>query len=255
MSHTLKLILIAAVFVIAAAVYVQKNRPVPLEQIGMRDQPCESFDPSSDAQRWRYDWAENCRFAASNAKLKTIGSNPQLVMIGDSLTEEWASAPQEWVRRGIAGQTSANVLLRFRADVIALRPQLVHILVGTNDIAGNSGPVTPDHVVGNILSMVEIARANDIVPIIATVPPARFFPWAPHVSPNPWVDRLNVRIKQLAADEGLVVADYHSVLVNDAGTLDESLFPDGAHPNEAGNARMKQVLDKALAQALQRASR
>ncbi|MBV1918537.1 MAG: GDSL family lipase [Sphingomonadaceae bacterium] len=247
MSRTLKILLVVAALALGASVYLQRARqaPPPLPLLGMNENPCSAFDRTSGQARWRYDWAEICRFQDANSRLDKQGHRPQLVMIGDSLTEYWNISDPEIVQRGIAGQSSDHVFLRFRQDAVNLQPEMVHILVGTNDIAGNTGPATPDRVIGNIRSMVEIARANGITPIIGTLPPAREFAWAKHNDPNPWVDILNQKIRALAESKGIALAEYHDALAGKPDVFDQALFDDGAHPNEAGYARMKPVLDAA----------
>jgi lysophospholipase L1-like esterase len=225
----------------------QDRAPPPL---GMSQAPCTQFDPQRKEDRPAYDWASLCTFEADNAHLLKSGMRPKVVAFGDSLTWRWALDGPGLVKRGIPSQTSAHLLLRFRSDVVALRPRAVHILVGTNDIAGATGPSSPQRVIANIASMVDLAQANDIVPILATVPPARSPVWRNGVRPYPWIDRLNAEIRALATDRGLVLADYHAVLAGPDGHFRPGLSEDEAHPNLAGYAGMRPVFDKAVAEAL-----
>lgn len=248
MPRFTKFLLVFAIVIMAGSVIFNAFRPAsaPLPPIGMVEEPCEAFDRTSDLVSRNYDWADLCHFEAENATFAWADGRPRIAMIGDSITKFWRTMDPAVVRRGISGQTSAQVLLRFRKDAVELDPDIAHILVGTNDIAGNTGPGTPDRIVANIASMADIARANGIRPILATVPPARDFSWAPDVPPNPWIDRLNAKIRDYAAREGLAMVDYHAVLVDDSGDFDASLFDDGAHPNKAGYARMEGLLDEAV---------
>jgi lysophospholipase L1-like esterase len=224
-------------------------RMVP-PRIGMSEAPCAQFDQANGQHQSHYDWAKLCTFEAENAQIAKSGTRPTVVMIGDSLTWRWDIAQPGIVMRGIPGQSSAQLLVRFRQDVVALRPQVVHILVGTNDIAGNSGPSNPQRVIANIASMVDLAQANGIVSIVATVPPAKSFSWAGGIKPYPWIDRLNAQIRELAKERGLLLADYHAELVGSDGRFRSGLYEDEAHPNRAGYARMRPVLDVTIARAL-----
>jgi lysophospholipase L1-like esterase len=240
---------IAAFALLFAAFRFYDERQTP-PRIGMSDAPCAQFDPGKDRHRRFYDWANLCSFEKANSRILRSGALPKIVLFGDSLTWRWNIAEPEIAKRGIPGQTSAQLLLRFRSDVVALKPQAVHILVGTNDIAGNTGPSSPGRVAANIASMVDIAQANGIVPILATVPPARSFSWADGLKPYPWIDRLNAQIRALARERELALADYNAVLVGPDGRFRPGLYEDEAHPNLAGYARMRPVLDEAIARAL-----
>jgi hypothetical protein len=136
------------------------------------------------------DWPGLCRFRADNARLMSSNSRPDMVFMGDSITENWvlgdpALFGDEFVNRGIGGQTAPQMLVRFRADVVALKPQRVHIMAGTNDVAGNTGPSTLQDFRNNIMSMVDLARANEIEVILASIPPAAAFNWQPSAQPAP----------------------------------------------------------------------
>ncbi len=223
------------------------------DTIGMTETPCTA-QGTPVTERKRDDWADLCRYRADNARLLRQGARPKAVLIGDSLTQAWPEmdpAPFDGtlVGRGIGGQTSPQVLLRFQQDAVALHPRVVHILVGTNDIAGNTGPTAPGMAQANIRAMVDIARANGIQVVLATIPPAREFNWRPEVKPGDWVHVMNRWIRQFAAERGLVLADYYSVLAMPDGAIDPGLFADGAHPSAAGYRAMRPVLLEALAEA------
>jgi lysophospholipase L1-like esterase len=150
------------------------------------------------------------------------------------------------VGRGIGGQTTPQMLVRFRADVVALKPKVVHLLAGTNDIAGNTGPSTVQDYKNNIMSMVEIAQANGIDVIVGSIPPAAAFPWRPQISPLPRIAELNAWLRDYANQKKLRFIDYHSALVGAAGELRSDLGNDGVHPNSNGYAVMRKLIEPQL---------
>jgi lysophospholipase L1-like esterase len=197
------------------------------------------------------DWPNLCRFRAANAEVLAGGQRPDLVFMGDSITENWllgdaALFDAAYVNRGIGGQTTPQMLLRFRADVIALQPRAVHLMAGTNDIAGNTGPATLQDVQNNLLSMVELARAHDIAVLLGSIPPAAVFDWRPGLDPRPLIAELNAWLRDYAAREGLVYIDYHTPLATADGALRSELGNDGVHPNRDGYAVMRRVLENHL---------
>lgn len=238
---------LALVVAVAALVWLRGVERDP-RVVGMVTDPCIRNGKSVSA-RAGDDWAGVCKYAASNAALLESGTRPDLVMIGDSLTEAWPVPDARTVTRGIGGQTSAQILVRIGPDAIALRPRMVHILAGTNDIAGNTGPTSPEHTVQRIAAMAAYARAEGIEPILATLPPARDFYWQADVDPAPWLPRVNRLIRELAEREGYVLADYHAALGGRDGAFEQELYSDGVHPNAQGYARMAPVLAKARAEA------
>lgn len=199
-------------------------------------------------------FANFARYEAANKSLKT---NPQVVLMGNSITDFWPARGShlfdthpEIVGRGIAGQTSFQFLLRFRQDVIDLHPEVVVINYGTNDIALNSGAYDEDVTFGNVLSMVDIARANGIKVILASCLPAEGFSWRPEVTDAmDKIKSLNARVKAYADLNGIPYADYFSALVNEEGTAMNPAFADerpAVHPNQAGYAIMEEILLNAL---------
>lgn len=201
------------------------------------------------------DWPGLCRYRAANESLRASGSSSRIVFIGDSITENWALADPKFftggtVNRGISGQTTPQMLVRFRADVIALKPQVVHIMAGTNDIAGNTGPTTSQDVKNNIVSMVELARANGIRVVLASIPPAAEFNWRPQIKPVPQIDALNSWLREYAAQNRLEYIDYHAVLVGSSGELRAELGNDGVHPNRDGYRIMRKVVEQKLASVI-----
>ncbi|WP_343528126.1 SGNH/GDSL hydrolase family protein [Sphingomonas sp.] len=224
--------------------------------------PASAQQKETDAQRWTREWEERlhndfaylARYRDANAALTPTPGHPRIVFMGDSITEGWAGKMPQFftpgrIGRGISGQTTAQMLLRFRQDVIDLHPAVVQIMAGTNDIAGNTGPTTDAQVQGNIMSMVELAQAHGIRVILASIPPADHFEWKPGLKPAPRIAALNGWLKDYAAQVGATYADYWSALhVGDA--LNPAWGSDGVHPNEAGYAAMAPVADAAIKQAL-----
>ena len=198
------------------------------------------------------DWAGLCRFRAANDAYVASGKTPRIVFMGDSITENWllgdpALFNDNSVNRGIGGQTAPQMLLRFRADVVRLKPRMVHLMTGTNDIAGNTGPSTVQDFKNNVMSMVELARANGIAVLLASIPPTAGFNWQPAIDPAPRIRELNAWLKEYAAGNGLGYIDYYSALAGAKGELRTELGNDGVHPNKAGYAVMRKLLNQQLA--------
>ncbi len=209
--------------------------------------PLYALAPSGHGENG--DWAFFARYRQENAALGFDGE--RVVFIGDSLTESWAQEPfmkgrPHFVNRGISGQTALQMLVRFRADVIALRPRLVHILAGTNDVAANNGPETDEEIEGAIQSMVELALAHQIKVILGSIPPAADYPWHPGLNPAPRIRRLNEWLKSYAQRSGVGYADYWGALATPEGAMQAGLSPDGVHPNAAGYRVMQRVCAAAL---------
>lgn len=249
----IRLRVVIAALVAGLAVYAglhrwQDHRRMGL--VGLTDRPCGA-DGTVVTGRGLDDWATLCGYREANRKLIASGTRPEVVMIGDSLTTGWPETllpgPQV-VTRGVGGQASGQVLLRFRQDALALHPRLIHILVGTNDLAGLTGPMTLDQITGNLLDMVELAQAHGIRVILGTVPPARDFEGLRLGDPAPDIARLNRRLRQVAAERHLVLADYHAALVGADGRPREDLYmDDGIHLTAQGYEALRPVLDAALA--------
>lgn len=176
------------------------------------------------------DWADLARYRAANAPVDA----PDLVMIGDSITEIWARAMPDMfgagiANRGIAGQTSGQILLRFYPDVIELRPRRVHILCGTNDIAGNTGPTLPEDYQRNIAAMADVAQAHGIGVVIGSITPASDIFWEPDAEPQVWIPYLNAWLRNFAVARDLDFIDYHAALADDYGALRREYSADGVH--------------------------
>ena len=204
---------------------------------------------AADAQAPKKDWAQFYRYENSNKQITTA---PEAVFMGNSITDNWAKfrpeffADNGFVGRGISGQTTSQMLVRFRADVIDLHPKKVVILAGTNDIALNNGPITLPHILDNIASMCELARYNNIEVVLCSILPCKAYKWRPEVQPAPIIIELNEMIKAYAQEKGYAYVDYHSALTDSEGGLPAELAPDGCHPNNDGYAIMERLVLEAL---------
>jgi len=203
------------------------------------------------------DWPNLNRYQNENAILKPVeAGQKRIVFMGDSITEFWSTVNPEYfsgkpyVNRGISGQTTPQMLLRFRADVIALQPTAVVILAGINDIAGNTGPMTIDMIRDNIFSMIELAKANHIKVILCSVLPAYDFPWKPNQEPIAKIKALNEILQNYAVANNIVYVDYYSAMVDDRKALKADYSNDGVHPNKIGYQVMAPLADKAIALTL-----
>ncbi len=210
------------------------------------------------AERILKDWPNLSRYAEENAKLPPPkpGEN-RVVFMGDSITDAWGRKygkffpGKPYVNRGISGQTTPQMLIRFRPDVIALRPKVVVILAGTNDIAGNTGPMTLEQIQGNLTSMVELAKANGIRVVLASLLPVCDY-IKPQTGRRPpeKIRALNAWMKEYAGKNKLVYLDYYSAMVDDKQMLKRELTYDGLHPNDAGYEVMRPLAERAVAAAL-----
>ncbi len=232
------------------------------DPVGIVDRPCIVHPaPIDDKAKAAYrlhlqtrDFGGLCRYAAADARLIAANTPVRIVFMGDSITEGWARTDPALfangvVGRGIGGQTTPQMLVRFRQDVIDLHPKAVHIMAGTNDIAGNTGAATMATVTGNIRSMAELAKANGIRVVIASVPPAIEFPWRKDKKPAPQIAAINAWAKGYAAANGFQWVDYHPVLATADGAMKPGLASDEVHPTEAGYAAMRPVALAAIARA------
>jgi lysophospholipase L1-like esterase len=199
------------------------------------------------------DWAGLRRYAAANAALPApLPGDRRVVFMGNSITDSWAKffpvmfPGQPYIGRGISGQTTQQMLARFRQDVVALHPAVVVILGGTNDIAGNDGPSTLEMIEDNLRAMTEIARANGIRVVLSSVLPVFDYPWAKGLTPAPKIVALNAWIKSYAASAGAVYVDYHTAMADARQGLPGNLSTDGVHPNEAGYRIMAPLVQAAI---------
>lgn len=199
------------------------------------------------------DWANLKRYEKENAQLALPAANDnRVVFIGNSITEGWLSIHpsffdgKPYIDRGISGQTTSQMLLRFRQDVISLKPSIVVILAGINDIAENTGPITLEETAGNIFSMAELAKAHGIKVIMCTVLPASDFPWKPDMNPGPKVVKLNALLSTYAKQHNIPFVDFYTSMVNNSLGLQKELGEDGVHPNEKGYAIMEPLVERAI---------
>jgi lysophospholipase L1-like esterase len=258
--------------------------------VGVLDNPCASVDPvpavvtaymarvegakkaqqpapvpTADEMKIYRDWqarllvsdfAGRCHYDSANAQLAPTTPD-RVVFFGDSITEIWGRNDPEFfsknvVNRGVSGQTTSQMLLRFQTDVIALRPRAVHIIAGTNDIAGNTGPVKLAWVEANIEAMADMATAHGIKVILGATPPAARFDWRPGINPPPIIAAYNQWLRDFAARRKLQFVDYHAVLDDGKGGIPTRLSGDGVHPNADGYALMLPLARKAVAAATAR---
>src|SRR6478609_3189286 len=207
------------------------------------------------------DWGGLTRYGSADAEMGVPGAGERrVVFFGDDITEAWGSAStflesRGYINRGIARQTTPQMLVRFRQDVIALKPAVVVILAGTNDIAGNTGPSTIEMIEDNLASMAELAQANGIAVVLSSVLPVYDYPWRPGLTPAPKIVALNAWMKQYAAAHGAVYLDYHSAMADGRQGMKSDLASDGVHPNEAGYRIMAPLAEQAIAEALRRKGR
>jgi lysophospholipase L1-like esterase len=203
------------------------------------------------------DWPDLCHYAAENAKVVATGQRPRIVFMGDSITENWTRGDPALfnasnVGRGISGQTTPQMLLRMYPDVINLRPRVVHIMAGTNDISANTGPTSDQTIVDNIRAMIVLAKANGIKVVLASITPSSGFVMRPGANPAARIAHVNGLLSQLATEQGVTFADYYSSMVDGVGGLRAGLTNDGLHPNRNGYAIMHPLTEKAIAQAEKR---
>jgi lysophospholipase L1-like esterase len=203
------------------------------------------------------DWPYLNRYQTENDKLSPLKlGEKRIVFMGDSITELWSVvhpsffAENSYINRGIGGQTSPQMLVRFRADVVALNPSVVVLLAGANDIAQNTGPSTLEMIANNIFSMVELAEANHIKVILCSVLPAIDFPWRKGLQPAEKIVSLNKMIREYADANDILYLDYYSVMVDNQKGLNSIYSEDGVHPNKAGYEVMIPLAHEAIRLAL-----
>lgn len=195
------------------------------------------------------DWAQFGRYAEAN---KSVETPTRVVFMGNSITDGWWNTDSlffknnRYIGRGIGGQTTAQMLVRFRADVIDLQPKAVVILAGTNDIAQNNGYIAPENILGNIISMAELAKANNIDVILCSILPAYEYGWRKGLEPADKIIALNKMIKEYADRHNLTYVDYHSALKDARNGLPEKYSKDGVHPTMEGYKIMERLISEAL---------
>lgn len=210
-------------------------------------------------EKLRNDWPDLHKYQEANAALAAParGEN-RVVFMGNSITEGWAPhfaamfPGKPYIGRGISGQTTPQMLVRFQQDVVALKPRVVVILAGTNDIAGNTGPSTLEMIENNIASMAEIAQANGIRVVLSSILPVYDYPWRPGLQPAPKIIAINKWMREWAAAHDAVYLDYHSAMADERGGMRAGLASDGVHPTLAGYQMMAPLAEKAISEALRR---
>ena len=252
------LALAAVTLAIAATAVAAPSSPTP--PVPATVTPALANSMAEAEARLHSDWAWMGRYREANAALKASGKRVDVVFLGDSITQGWYDKVPAYFReglvgRGIGGQTSPQMLVRFRQDVIDLHPRAVHIMMGTNDIAGNTGPMSPEETEANVQTLSELARAHHIQVILASIPPAASFPWKPGLETVSKIRVLNAWVRAYAARTGAIYADYTAVLDDGDGGMKPGLAVDGVHPTPEGYALMAPVADKAIAKALRRPAR
>ncbi len=262
--------LVVTLAVCANGLFAQAQTDVPAKPAGNCAELAEAKARLEAQEKRLKDWPDLAHYRDANAKVAAPEKDEQrVVFMGDSITDMWV-LPQfggffpgkPYIGRGISGQTTPQMVLRFRADVIALQPKVVVILAGTNDIAGNTGPITLEETEGNLASMAELARANGIRAVLSSVMPVSNYghdregnPLDMRIKrPPEKILELNAWIKKYASENGHVYLDYFSATVDEKGLLKKELSDDGLHPNAAGYAVMAPLAEKAIQEALRERS-
>jgi len=202
------------------------------------------------------DWPNLKRYRDANAKLPAPANGNRVVFMGDSITDLWPKVAggffpgRDYIDRGISGQTTPQMLIRFWPDVIALHPRAVVILAGTNDLAGNTGPQTLDAIEENFMAMAGIAKQNGVRVILSSILPAYDYPGRRGIYPAANIAALNSWMRGYAAERGFVYLDYYSAMVDSRRAMKTELTQDGLHPNKAGYAIMVPLAEKAIHDAL-----
>jgi lysophospholipase L1-like esterase len=205
------------------------------------------------------DWPDLGRYRGENKALPPVGMDEQpVVFFGDSITDAWGRSEstgvffpgKPYVNRGISGQTTPQMLVRFQQDVVHLHPAAVVILAGTNDIAGNTGPSTQAMIEDNFTSMAQIARQNGIKVVLASITPADAYPWRPGMRPVERIYALNRWLRDFCSRNGFVYLDYYSAMADAHGAMLPALSSDGVHPTAKGYAVMAPLAERAIAEAL-----
>ena len=256
MRKIIAIAFLTAVF--SLPVFAQTPSPTPLDLAGEKQR--------ADRLQARFnDFANFARYREANGKLAPSAKNEnRIVFIGDSITDSWKLneyfANRPYVNRGISGQTTPQMLIRFRPDVIELKPKVVVILAGTNDISGNTGPTTIEAIQGNLTSMVELARANGINVVLASVMPVSDYNKNAAgtqiirtvLRPPAQIAALNMWIRQFCTERNLVYLDYFSAMADEKGFLKAEIANDGLHPNAKGYEIMKPLVEQAIYTALKK---
>lgn len=217
--------------------------------------PCPQAKQVQQMQAKLDDWAQLDRYRTANASLQAPAPGvKRVVFYGDSITDAWNRVTdffpgKPYLDRGISGQTTPQMLVRFQQDVVHLHPAVVVILAGTNDIAGNTGPSTPEMIEDNFKSMTAIAKANGIKVVLASITPAAAYPWKPGVNPVDEIRVINQWLKDFCSRDGDVYLDYYDSMADAEGGMKPGLSSDGVHPTAKGYSIMAPLAEKAIAEA------
>jgi lysophospholipase L1-like esterase len=265
---TLKICALAGALLAAlvASPQLMAQSPAPARAPGFGRMTPEQIAQAQKAheEQMRTDWADLEKYRSADAALRAPAPvEDRVVFMGDSITEIWGKrlnpampepAPffpgKPYINRGISGQTSPQMLVRFRQDVIDLKPKVVVILAGTNDLAENTGPMRLEDTESNLQSMSDLAAANGIRVVLCSVLPAKAFWWHSGIDPSKKIVELNKWIRAYAARRGFPYVDYYDAMVNSEGGLPSDLSPDGVHPNAKGFAIMAPLAEAGIAEAL-----
>jgi lysophospholipase L1-like esterase len=240
-----------APFILASALFAQPAAPDALDAAKLKT----ALDRANQTLQ---DWPNLKRYRADNAQVAPPAPGEErVVFMGDSITDGWGRRygkffpGKPYINRGISGQTTPQMLIRFRPDVIALKPKAVVILAGTNDIAGNTGPSTLEMIEDNLASMAELAQLHGIKVVLASVmPTCDYIRMQSDRRPNSKIIELNKWIKDYAAQHNAVYLDYFTAMLDEQGALKKDLTYDGLHPNDAGYELIMPIAQKAVDQAL-----
>jgi lysophospholipase L1-like esterase len=256
-----RIFLLACVPLVTVGSYGQTAVPAPTPA----PVPAPAVEPATSKeiasmQAKLNDWPQLARYQADNAALAPAAAGElRVVFYGDSITDGWGRRPgtestffpgKPYVNRGISGQTTPQMVVRFRQDVIDLHPAAVVILAATNDVAGNTGPMTPEMTEDNFRSMADLAHANGIKVILASITPAFDYPWKRGLEPAPKIRALNAWLKDYCQQHGYTYLDYYTALTDTEGGMKAGTSVDGVHPNEKGYAIMEPLAQAAIDQTL-----
>ena len=227
---------------------------LPLAGQALAEETCvkkPGTPPALEPERLLTDWAWLARYRDENAQLIASKTKVQAVFLGDSITEGWkqkqpALFDKGNVCRGISAQTTPQMLVRFFSDVVALKPRVVHIMGGTNDIAHNTGPMTALDTQNNVMAMCEIAKAHKLHVVLGSVPPASKYWWKPELQPKPEALAMNDWLRTYAKKIGAKYADYATALSDAAGNVKLELAKDEVHPTKEGYAVMRPIARQAI---------
>jgi len=250
----------------ASLIVAQTPAPPASSSQPTRPASAPAASPTADSaallatlQKKLLDFPQLAYYRDRNAQLAPPAPGERrVVFFGDSITEGWGRhwndyfAGKPYIERGISGQTTEQMVLRFHQDVVDLHPSAVILLAGTNDVAQNTGPMTPEMTLDDFRAMLEMARANNIRMIVCSIPPADHFFWHPGIQPAAQIRALNQQLKAWADSEHLVWVDYYTPMADDAGAMKPGLSSDGVHPTPAGYAVMAPLAEDGIAKTLKK---